>query len=61
MKTYVRWAVCSLYLTVAAFCSGAGFTPVPLNCSVLDSSLVTNVDKRIEVDDKDAREVVREG
>jgi len=49
MKTYVRWAVCSLYLTVAAFCSAAGFTPVPLNCSVLDSSLVTNVDKRIEV------------
>jgi hypothetical protein len=49
MKTYVYWAVCSLYLTVAAFCGAASFTPVPLNCNMLDSSPVTNLDKRIEV------------
>jgi hypothetical protein len=33
MKTYVPLAVCSLYLTVAAFCGAASFTPVPLTCS----------------------------
>jgi hypothetical protein len=49
MKTYVRWTVCSLYLTLAAFCGAASFTPVPVNCSMLDSSPVTNLDKRIEV------------
>ena len=49
MKAYVHWAVCSLYLTVAAFCGAASFTPVPLNCNMLDSSPVTNPDKRIEV------------
>jgi hypothetical protein len=49
MKTYLRWAVCSLYLTIAVFCGAASFTPVPLNCSMVDSSLVTNLDKRIEV------------
>ena len=49
MKTYVHWAVCSLYLTVAAFCGAASFTPVPLNCGMLQSSLVTNLNQRIEV------------
>lgn len=49
MKAYVHWAVCSLYLTVAPFCGAASFTPVPLNCNMLDSSPVTNPDKRIEV------------
>lgn len=49
MKAYVHWAVCFLCLTVAAFCGAASFTPVPLNCSMLDSSPVTNPDKRIEV------------
>jgi hypothetical protein len=49
MRTYVLWVVCSLHLTVAAFCNAAVFTPVPLNCSMLDSSPVTNLDKRIEV------------
>ena len=49
MKTYVHWAVCSLYLTVAAFCGAAGFTPIPFNCSMCESSLVTNLDQRIEV------------
>jgi hypothetical protein len=49
MKTYVHWAVCSPYLAVAALCGAASFTPVPLNCNMLDSSPVTNPDKRIEV------------
>ena len=49
MKTYVQWAVGSLYLTVAAFCSAAGFTPVPFNCSTLQGSQLTNLDQRIEV------------
>lgn len=49
MKTYVQWAVGSLYLTVAAFCGAAGFTPVPFNCSMAHGSLVTNLDQRIEV------------
>ena len=49
MKTYVQWAVGSLYLTVAAFCSAAGFTPVPFNCSMAQGSPVTNPDQRIEV------------
>lgn len=49
MKTYVHWAACSLYLTVAAFSDAASFTPIPLNCNMLDSSPVTNRDKRIEV------------
>jgi hypothetical protein len=51
MKTYVRWAVCFLYLTVAAVCGAASFTPLPLNCSMFDTSLVlvTNLDKRMEV------------
>ena len=49
MKAYVHWAVCFLGLTVAAFCGAASFTPVPLNCNMLDSSPVTNPDKRIEV------------
>src|SRR5262249_3581683 len=49
MRIYVRWAICSLYLTVAAFCDAAVFTPVPINCTMLDSSLVADLDKRIEV------------
>ena len=49
MKSYVQWAVGFLYLTVVAFCGAAGFTPVPFNCSMCDSSLVTNLDQRIEV------------
>jgi|SRR5882724_5543705 len=49
MKTYVHWAVCSLYLTVTAICGAAGFTPIPVNCSMLQSSAVTNLDQRIEV------------
>src|SRR5215470_11556613 len=48
-RIYVRWAICSLYLTVAAFCDAAVFTPVPINCTMLDSSLVADLDKRIEV------------
>jgi len=48
-RIYVRWAICSLYLTVAAFCDAAVFTPVPINCAMLDSSLVADLDKRIEV------------
>ena len=49
MKSYVQWAVGSLYLTVAAFCSAAGFTPVPFNCGMAQGSPVTNLDQRIEV------------
>jgi hypothetical protein len=49
MKTCVQWAVGSLYLTVAAFCGAAGFTPVPFNCGTLQSSALTNLDQRIEV------------
>ena len=49
MNPYVQWAVGSLYLTVAAFCGAAGFTPVPFNCSMAQGSLVTNLDQRIEV------------
>ena len=49
MRTYVRWAVCSLYVAVAAFCGAASFTPVPFNCSMLDSSPITNLNQRIEV------------
>ena len=49
MRIYVQWAVCSLYLTVVAFCDAASFTPVPVNCRMLDSSPVTNLDKRIGV------------
>jgi len=49
MKIYVHWTVCSLYLTVAAFCGAAGFTPVPFDCSMAQSYVVTNLDQRIEV------------
>jgi hypothetical protein len=49
MKTYVHWAVCSLYLTVTAICGAAGFTPIPFNCSMAQSSAVTNIHERIEV------------
>jgi hypothetical protein len=49
MKTYIQWAVGSLYLTVAAFCGAAGFTPVPFNCSTLQSTALTNLNQRIEV------------
>ncbi|HEY6363493.1 MAG TPA: hypothetical protein VI585_01755 [Candidatus Binatia bacterium] len=49
MKTYVPWMVCCLHLTVATFCNAAVFTPVPLNCGMVDSSPVTNLDKRMEV------------
>ena len=49
MKIYIHWTVCSLYLTVAAFCGAAGFTPVPFDCSMAQSSVVTNLDQRIEV------------
>jgi hypothetical protein len=48
MRTHVPWLVCSLHLIVTAFCNAAVFTPVPLNCSMLDSFPVTNLDKRIE-------------
>ena len=49
MRRYIRWIVFSLYLMVPGFCGAAVFTPIPFNCSVFDSSLVTNVDNRIEV------------
>src|SRR4030095_16881676 len=49
MRRYIRWIVFSLYLMVPRFCDAAVFTPIPFNCSVFDSSLVTNVDNRIEV------------
>jgi hypothetical protein len=49
MKTYVHWAVCSLYLTVASFCGAASFTPVPISCSGLGISAVTNLNQRMEV------------
>jgi hypothetical protein len=49
MKTYVHWAVCSLYLAVTAICGAAGFTPIPFNCSMAQSSAVTNIHQRIEV------------
>ena len=49
MTTYVRWAVCSLYLTVAGFCGAASFTPVPVTCGQLESSNITNVNQRLEV------------
>jgi hypothetical protein len=49
MRRYIRWIVFSLYLMVPGFCGAAVFTPIPFNCSVFDSSLVTNVDERIEV------------
>jgi hypothetical protein len=49
MRTYIPWVVCSLHLTVASFCNAAGFTPLPLNCSMAQSSAVTNPDQRIEV------------
>ena len=49
MRRYIRWIVFSLYLMVPGFCGAAVFTPIPFNCSVFDSFLVTNVDNRIEV------------
>ena len=49
MRRYIRWIVFSLYLMVPGFCGAAVFTPIPFNCSVFDSSLVTNVENRIEV------------
>ena len=49
MRRYLPWVIFSLDLMVPAFCSAAVFTPIPFNCSVFDSSLVTNVDERIEV------------
>jgi hypothetical protein len=49
MKRCVHWAICISYVTVAVICGAAGFTPVPLNCGMLQSSVVTNPDQRIEV------------
>jgi hypothetical protein len=49
MKTYLRWAVGSLYLTVAAFCGAASFTPVPVTCGQLESSTIMNLNQRMEV------------
>jgi len=49
MKPYLRWAVCSLYLTVAALCGAASFTPVPITCGQLGSSAITNLNQRMEV------------
>jgi len=49
MKPYLRWAVCSLYLTVAALCGAASFTPIPITCGQLGSSAITNLNQRMEV------------
>ena len=49
MRTYVRWMISSLYFMVPGFCGAAVFTAIPLNCSMLDSAPITNLDKRIEV------------
>jgi hypothetical protein len=49
MRRYIRWIFSSLYLIIPSLCGAAVFTPIPFNCSVFDSSLVTNLDKRIEV------------
>ena len=49
MRTHGRWMISSLYLMVPGFCGAAVFTPVPINCSMLDSAPITNLDKRIEV------------
>jgi len=49
MKTYVRWAVCSLYLATAAFCGAASFTPVPVTCGYVEGFAITNLNQRMEV------------
>lgn len=49
MKRYIRWIVFSLCLMAPSFCGAAVFTPIPFNCTVFDSSLVTDLAKRIEV------------
>jgi hypothetical protein len=49
MRRYILWIFSALYLIVPSICAAAVFTPIPFNCSVFDSSLVTNVDERIEV------------
>jgi hypothetical protein len=49
VKTFVQWAVCYMSLTVTGISGAAGFTPVPVNCSMVQSSAVTNLDQRIEV------------
>jgi hypothetical protein len=49
MKTCVPSVIFISYLLVAAFCGAAGFTPIPLTCGMLQSSLVTNPDQPIDV------------
>jgi hypothetical protein len=49
MKRCVHWAICFSYLAFAAVCGAAGFTPIPLNCGMLQSSVVMNPEQRMEV------------
>ena len=49
MKLYLIFTLSALSLSIADFCETATLSPLPLDCKKMQSSAVTNVERRVEI------------